>query len=129
MALSFRLMGEKAGVDPAQLALVLESIIIDAMVAKTLVEGNEAFYLVPSVISRIDAALMAVKSGMSVMVMTALKEGVDFIAQSEWEVPSGVDQTTGVDPVYGGSVPGGGGHGEAGNGPPTEGPGDGEPFR
>lgn len=85
----------------------LQELAIQAQVVKKLIERGALFATVVGEISKTEFHLQFVKSALSLMAMTALGQGVDFIAQDAWEVPSGLDRSTGLDPVGGGDVPAG----------------------
>jgi hypothetical protein len=106
-------MAEGTEVDPRVLDEALGELITNAMVLRTLIREDSVFYVMPSVVSQMDMDLMAVKSGFSVMVMTCIAAGVDFIAQDTKEVPDNRDRSTGEDPLDGGGLPDREVHGES----------------
>jgi hypothetical protein len=122
MPLRVSQMAEGTGVDPSVLSSALEDIAVDALILKALIERDVTFYPLPGALSRLELGLGVVKSGFSVMVLTCLNSGVDFIAQDTREVPSTDDRSTGEDPAADGGLP----PWEVDGGSAMHGPGEGE---
>lgn len=105
MPLKISQMAEGTDIDPSVFVSALEALMEEALTLKVLIERDHHFYLLPAIVSRMDMHMMAIKSGFSVMVLTCLKDGVDFIAQDSKGVAETNDRSTGEDPLDGAGLP------------------------